>query len=100
MRRINYVAAAERDVDEAIEYLTRESPTSVTLLIERLSLLEARLIETPLMYPRMWGPIRGAWLHPFRYIVHYRLLNEDVVVLGCFHTSRDPRVVRRILRSR
>lgn len=98
--RISYVPGAERDIDEAIEYLTSENPTAAAHFVERLALLETRLAETPLMYPQVSGPIRGVRLHPFRYIVRYRIFNDDVVILGCFHASRSPRLIRRILTDR
>ena len=98
--RISYSSAAERDIEEAVGSLLQENPEAAALLVERLYLLEARLAEMPLMYPVMVRSIRGAWLHPFHYIVYYRMADEAVVVKACLHTSRSPRAIRRVLRQR
>ena len=98
--RVSYTSAAERDIDEALFHLIPESPAAAALLAERLSMLEARLAEVPLMYPVVVRSIRGAWLRPFRYIVYYRATDDEVIVMACLHTSRSPRTTRRILQRR
>lgn len=98
--RISYTSAAERDIEEAVGSLLQENPETAARLVERLYLLEARLSEMPRMYPVMLRSIRGAWLHPFRYVVYYRVADDAVVVKGCLHTSRSPRAIRRVLRRR
>jgi len=65
-RRVSYTSAAERDIEQAVASLLRENPEAAARLVERLHLLEARLLEMPLMYPSMLRSMRGAWLHPFR----------------------------------
>lgn len=68
-RRDSYTSAAERDIEQAVASLIRENPEAAARLVERLYLLEARLSVMPLMYPVMLRSIRGAWLHPFRFVV-------------------------------
>ncbi len=52
---------------------------SCSVFAERLFGLEGRLAEVPLMCPVMARSIRGAWLHPFRYIVYYRAMDDEVI---------------------
>jgi plasmid stabilization system protein ParE len=98
--RVSYTSATERDIDEALSYLFHESQAAAALIAERLFVLESRLAEVPLMYPVMVRSIRGAWLHPFRYIVYYRATDDEVIVMARLRTSRSPRATRRILRQR
>lgn len=54
---------------------------------ETLSAVE----EAPERYPRVRGEIRRALLHRFPYSILYLAEHERTVVIGCFHSKRDPR---------
>ncbi len=97
---VTYGRGAERDIDEAIAFLREENPETAERFRRVLTELDARLADHPLLYPAATRGVRRAWLHPFRYAVCYRFTGEGIIVVACFHASRDPNAVRDILRSR
>ncbi len=46
--------------------------------------------EHPLMHRRVHGETRRAVLRRFPYAVYFRVLAEEIVVLGVVHGHRDP----------
>ena len=50
-----------------------------------------RISRTPEMYRVVYHDIRRALTRRFPYAVYYRIVGNDVVVLGILHTHRDPR---------
>jgi plasmid stabilization system protein ParE len=53
------------------------------------------LLDNPLQHRVVHRDTRRANLRRFPYGVFYRTIDADVVVLACFHASRDPRRWRR-----
>lgn len=51
----------------------------------------ASILEYPMSYPYVHGEIRRAVLARFPYGVFYRVLDNEVVILGVVHGHRDPR---------
>lgn len=49
-----------------------------------------RIEENPELFAASYRDVRSARLHRFPYIVHYRLLNNTVLVLAVMHGRRDP----------
>ena len=50
-----------------------------------------RIGRTPEMHAVVYEGVRRALTRRFPYVVYYRMEGNEVVVLGIFHTSRDPR---------
>lgn len=53
------------------------------------------LSGSPRIFPVYHREIRQASLRRFPYLLYYAVQPERIVVLGCFHARRDPRVVLR-----
>lgn len=49
------------------------------------------IAERPLAYPRVHGETRRKILERFPYAVFYRVVQEEVVILGVVHGRRHPR---------
>jgi len=49
------------------------------------------IMERPLAYPCVHGETRRKILHRFPYAVFYRVLQDEIVVLGVVHSRRHPR---------
>src|SRR4051812_15928288 len=48
------------------------------------------ITEHPLMYQRVSGDVRRAPVRDFPYSVFYRVESDAIVVIACYHASRDP----------
>ena len=56
--------------------------------------------EWPSAHPRLFGPVRCASVRRFHYKVVYEVLPAHIEIYALFHTSRDPRTVKRLVRKR
>ena len=56
--------------------------------------------EWPRAHPRLFGSVRSASVCRFRFKVVYEVLPTHIEIYALFHTSRDPRLVKRLLRRR
>jgi hypothetical protein len=53
-----------------------------------------RLAVNPFQFPIVAVDIRRTLLRGFPYSLFFRLVGDDVFVIACFHSSRDPQVWR------
>ena len=82
---------AEADLANARDWYERQRAglgAEFLLCVEEV--LE-RIGRTPEMYMAVHHDVRRALTRRFPYAVYYRIAGNDVVVLGIFHTRRDPR---------
>lgn len=68
-------------------------------LIEFFTALD-RIAENPFLYLKVGGEIRRCLLRRFPYIIYFVAHEYEVIVIGLFHSSRDPRGVGEELRRR
>jgi plasmid stabilization system protein ParE len=53
------------------------------------------LAEMPLIFPIAHRQVRRVAVRKLPYILYYTVRQQRVLVLGCFHARRDPRVILR-----
>jgi toxin ParE1/3/4 len=88
---VHWTVGARRDLEEIVEYIRRDSPTSATALAERI-LARARTLRR---YPRLGRVVPEYRDEAVRelivgdYRVVYRLLDRRLDILAVVHGSRD-----------
>ncbi len=82
---------AEADLNEAYNWYERqrEGLGADFMLCFEESLQKVR--RNPEIYPRARKTMRRAWIRRFPYGLFFVVEENVVVVLGIFHSSRDPR---------
>ena len=98
-RRVIFTPLAQAEFADAVAWYEARSVRTRNRFIADVLRLRDRLAENPLQYARLQGDARRAFLQAFPYMLIYRIGDEDIQVLGCFHTSRNPRSWRRRLTS-
>jgi plasmid stabilization system protein ParE len=92
--RVHLRRAAAADLDEAfIWYETQQEGLGDDFLTRVTQLLDI-LKDSPNLYPVVHRDARRALVKRFPYGIFYRVIGENVVIVACFHGSRDPRVWR------
>jgi plasmid stabilization system protein ParE len=91
MAGVVFTAAAEEDIAEAVDWYEVQAPGVGARLIDELGAVVRRLVNNPLQFPIAHKDVRRALVRRFPYAVFFRVLDGSVEVIGCFHTSRDPR---------
>ena len=83
--------AAAADVeDAALWYDGRQSGLGAQFLAEVSSSL-IRISDNPRQFAILHRETRRCLLRRFPYGLYFRMSGEDIVVVACFHASRDPR---------
>lgn len=88
--KLSVSEAAARDIAKiAIWYEGRERDLGERFLDAVDAFLEG-LEEHPLRYRIAHGPWRRALMPRFPYCIFYRVMADEVFVIGVFHGRRDP----------
>jgi plasmid stabilization system protein ParE len=61
-----------------------------TAFLDEVSRILRHVRTTPERYGVIDGDIRKAVLRRFPYVILFRVLEHEVVVIACFHGRRDP----------
>jgi len=89
--RILVRPAAAADIAEAFEwYESRRVGLGVEFVRSMDAALES-LRRAPSANPIVHRDVRRALLRRFPYGVFYRVIRDEILVVACFHGSRDPR---------
>jgi plasmid stabilization system protein ParE len=89
-RRLVVLPRAEAEVNDAAAWYARQNPSSAVKFNDSFEAALTRLGENPLQYQIVHGETRRAPLRGFPYGLLYVIDEEAVIVLSCFHASRDP----------
>jgi|SRR5215212_8243044 plasmid stabilization system protein ParE len=98
MRRLVVRAQAELEVAAAVDWYQCQNPVAAGEFTAALDRILKVLQENPYQYQAIEGEIRRAIMQPFPYLIVYLVTEEDVAVVSCIHTSRDPKTWRERLR--
>ena len=82
---------ARLELDEAMGWYEQQKTGLGFELKEAVDQMLARIAETPGRFSPVHGEVRRALLRRFPYAIHYLSEPDTIVVLGIFHTRRDPR---------
>ena len=90
MKPIEFRAAAQNDVDEAFEWYESQRNGLGEEFREKLREAIQRIESNPNQYQVVYRDLRRALLERFPYGLFYREMPTAIVVVACFHTSRNP----------
>ena len=87
--------AAAADIEEAFAWYEAQRPGLGDEYLEAVNHALTAVRESPRLHGVVHRDVRRVKVRRFPYSVFYRILKEDIVVVGCFHASRDPHRWRR-----
>lgn len=91
---------AERDLLEAQLWYEAKEVGLGEKFRSRIDDVLKILAEMPLIFPIAHRQVRRAAVRKLPYILYYTVRQQRVLVLGCFHVRRDPRIVLRRIGGR
>jgi plasmid stabilization system protein ParE len=89
-----FTAAAEADVEEALQWYETQRPGLGAAFRRALDVAVAAVESRPDSYAVLHRNIRRVLLPKFPYGLYYCVMDECILVLGCIHAKRHPRVWR------
>ncbi len=81
---------AKADIRAAALWYKKQSPALAKKFLLSVDDAINRLRATPKMHQIVVDNVRRKLLHKFPYFLYYQVEESRVVVIGFFHTSRDP----------
>ncbi|MDP2787371.1 MAG: type II toxin-antitoxin system RelE/ParE family toxin [Pseudomonadota bacterium] len=91
MTGVIYRPEAVADIVEASAWYARQKDGLGEEFLSAVRDTADRLSAQPLQYAVVHRDTRRALVRRFPYGLFYRLWDQQVVVVACFHTSRNPR---------
>ena len=83
--------AAAADLEEVFLWYEGQRPGLGDQFLDAVEQVFRAVLENPRRYRVVHRDTRRAHVRRFPYSVFYRITGDDVVVVACFHGSRDPR---------
>lgn len=85
---------AEQDLIDAQKWYEEQRPGLGNDFRIATGSLISRILERPHLYPEVYRNVRRAVMRRFPYLLYYILTNDEVVVIGCLHSKRNPALLR------
>jgi plasmid stabilization system protein ParE len=79
------------DMKEARDWYDSQSIGLGDRFYEALTLAFARIAETPYIFPTVQGDIHRALIRRYPYALFFEIDGQNIYILACAHTRRDPR---------
>lgn len=91
--KIVFTAAARDDVIEAQDWYAERSAALARRFRRALDRVVFGIAQNPLGFPVVWRDRvrRALVLDRFPYALYFIVDDDQVMVIACFHASRDPR---------
>jgi toxin ParE1/3/4 len=89
--QITITESAEQDIKDAFlwyEDQKNELGLSFTKNIDKAIL---KIQKNPLTIQIRYNEIRVSFLKKFPYGIHFTIINDEIVIIGVYHTSKSPK---------
>ena len=83
--------AAEAEITEAFRWYEDKSEGLGSEFMRALDAALSAIQRSPNAYAVVHKQVRRAVLRRFPYAIFYLYENEKIIVIACFHASRDPK---------
>jgi plasmid stabilization system protein ParE len=84
-------SAALQDLEDAYVWYETQRVGLGEEFLKAVDHVVAAVVESPLRHRVLVLDTRQALVRRFPYRLLYRILGDEVVIIGCFHARRDPR---------
>jgi plasmid stabilization system protein ParE len=88
--RVIFTQAARWELIEAQDWYEGEAPGLGRHFCAALDALTGRMTANPRQFPVVFKDVRRALLRRFPYSLFFVIEGETLLVIACFHASRDP----------
>jgi plasmid stabilization system protein ParE len=88
--RVVFTQAARLELIEAQDWYESEAAALGHRFREAINVLSERMSANPRQFPFVFKNVRRAFLRRFPYSLFFVVDGDTLLVLACFHASRDP----------
>jgi len=94
-RKLKILPEASAEFDESATWYEKMSRGRGILFSEAVVEMLDRILEQPDFFPKVRGQIREARLLNYPFCVYYQEIENGILVISIFHTSRNPEIWQR-----
>ncbi|MEO6908660.1 MAG: type II toxin-antitoxin system RelE/ParE family toxin [Abditibacteriaceae bacterium] len=93
MQRLIIQPVAKEEINDAYRWYSMRSLLLSDQFLHEVGFCLDSIMHESLRFPKVRGEVRKAILHKFPYSVYFVIDEEleQIVVVACFHSRRDPR---------
>jgi plasmid stabilization system protein ParE len=91
MLPVIFGAAARAEMLEAEDWYAARATDLGDRFVAEVEALVQRIAVSPRQFPPAFKDIRRARLRHFPYALFFRITDDAIYVVACFHGNRDPR---------
>ncbi len=88
--RVIFTPAARAELIDAEDWYETQRHTLGLRFREEIEAAIARLRDNPFQFPVVFQDVQRARVHKFPYSLFFRAETDNLIVIACFHASRDP----------
>jgi plasmid stabilization system protein ParE len=88
--KVVFTQAASTELIEAQDWYEREGTGLGRRFRQAIDVLVGRMTAMPRQFPIVFKNVHRALLRRFPYALFFLLEDETILVIACFHGSRDP----------
>ena len=89
---------AEGEIFSTAEWYEQRDPATRVGFLRAINRTLRLIEEHPEQYQVVYREARRALVDGFPYAVFYKVTDREIIIMSCFHTSRNPKVWRDRLR--
>jgi len=89
---------AEDEVFSSADWYEQHNPEARSAFLDAINRVLRLIQDHPEQYQVVYRKLRMAPVDGFPYALFYRVTDEQIIVVSCFHTSRNPKIWRDRLR--
>lgn len=90
MPNLIFLPEAEKELAEAIDWYESRGKGIGAEFLRSFEASLSAISRNPLQFQAVEGEVRRALLRRFPYSIMYVVAGEDLLILACFHASRNP----------
>lgn len=91
MRPVSFTRAATAELIDAQDWYEGESAGLGRRFRSEIDRTVRRLAAAPRQFPELFKQVRRARVEKFPYALFFLIADDALLVVACFHSSRDPR---------
>ena len=88
--RVIFTPAARAELIEAEDWYELQQSTLGSRFRQEIEAVVGRMTQNPFQFPIVFQDVQRARLNKFPYSLFFRAETDDLIVIACFHASRDP----------
>ena len=89
---------AEAEIFDTAEWYEQRNPAARAGFLDAINQALVLIADHPEQYQTVYREARRAVLDGFPYALFYKVSDREIIIISCFHSSRNPKVWRDRLR--